>query len=136
MNNWTITGRIGQDAEIRYTSGGKAVCSISIAVDRRWKKAADGEKPQPLWVRVTFWDKFAESLAPHLLKGTVVAVSGEADLDEFESHGEKRTQIVIRSVRDFSFCGGSKKADSGQTAPASTTSAPAGPEIADEDITF
>lgn len=134
MNNCTFVGRLGQDADLRYTGGGDAVCSVNIAIDRRGKK--DGEKQEPLWIRATFWRKFAESLAPHLKKGSMVSVSGAIDLDEWEGRdGGIKTQIVIRSVQNFSFCGSKRDSDGGEPAQ---RPAPRGgsPEISDEDIPF
>ena len=33
INVFTFVGRLGQDAELRYTQGGKAVASFSCAVN-------------------------------------------------------------------------------------------------------
>lgn len=60
-------GRIGRDAELRYTPNGDAVCSVPVAVDYG-RKGQDGNKPTQ-WYEVTLWDKQAEGLAPYLLKG-------------------------------------------------------------------
>jgi len=63
-------GRIGRDAELRYTPNGDAVCSVPVAVDYG-RKGQDGNKPTQ-WYEVTLWGKQAEGLAPYLLKGKQV----------------------------------------------------------------
>ena len=72
MNVLTITGHLGRDAEVRYTANQKAVCSFSVPM-----KSGYGDREQTDWVSCSFWGQRGESLAPHLLKGTLVAVSGE-----------------------------------------------------------
>ena len=63
-------GRIGRDAELRFTPSGDAVCSVPVAVDYG-RKGQDGNKPTQ-WYEVTLWGKQAEGLAPYLLKGKQV----------------------------------------------------------------
>ncbi|WP_010486854.1 single-stranded DNA-binding protein [Pseudomonas sp. S9] len=65
-------GRIGRDAELRYTSGQNptAVCSIPVAVDYG-RKGEDGNKPTQ-WYEVTRWESKAEALATYLTKGKQV----------------------------------------------------------------
>lgn len=64
--------RLGQDAELRRTAGGTAVCNLSLA----WnfgKKGDDGKRPSQ-WVEAALFGERAESLAPHLKKGTSLFV--------------------------------------------------------------
>jgi len=70
-------GRIGRDAELRYTSGQnpKAVCSIPVAIDYG-RKGQDGKKPTQ-WYEVTLWGKQAEVLAEYLTKGKQVFFTGK-----------------------------------------------------------
>ena len=44
-------GRIGRDAELRYTPNGDAVCNIPVAVDYG-RKGQDGKRPTQ-WYDVT-----------------------------------------------------------------------------------
>ena len=60
-------GRIGRDAELRFTAAGDAVCSVPVAVDYG-RKGQDGKKPTQ-WYEVTLWGKQAEGLAEYLTKG-------------------------------------------------------------------
>lgn len=121
MNSVTFVGRLGGDAEQRYTTGGTAVSGFSLAVDRQKK---DGQKQPPIWLRVTLWGKQAESLTQYLTKGKQVAVQGELDVREYtDKSGEKRTSVEIQGRQITLLGGGDAK-----PAPANTPS--------DEDIPF
>ena len=70
----TDFGRIGRDAELRFTANGDPVCSIPVAVDYG-RKGQDGKKPTQ-WYEVTLWGKQAEGLAEYLTKGKQVFFTG------------------------------------------------------------
>jgi single-strand DNA-binding protein len=92
MNIFTFTGNLGGDAETRYTAGGTAVCSFSVAV-----KAGFGDKAHTSWVRCNLWGKRAEGgLVPYLVKGQQVCVSGELDVREWEKDGAKNKSVEVR----------------------------------------
>lgn len=67
-----ITGRLGRDAQIRYTANDKAVCNLAVAVNYGQKE--DGKYPTQ-WYDVSLWGKQAESLAQYLIKGTVLCLT-------------------------------------------------------------
>jgi single-strand DNA-binding protein len=67
MPTLSDVGRLGRDAEIRYTPGGDAVCNLALACEYG-RKGTDGKKPTQ-WIDATLWGKQAEALAPYLLKG-------------------------------------------------------------------
>ena len=71
-----IVGRLGRDAELRFTPQGKAVANFSLASDTGW-----GEYKTTMWTRVSVWGNQAESLTPYLVKGKQVLVSGEMQVD-------------------------------------------------------
>ena len=68
-------GRIGRDAELRYTQDGTAVCGVPVAVDYG-RKGQDGRKPTQ-WYEITLWGKQAEGLAQYLTKGKQIFFTGE-----------------------------------------------------------
>lgn len=90
-------GRIGRDAELRYTQGGDAVCSVAVAVDYG-RKGQDGKKPTQ-WYEVTLWGKQAEGLAPYLLKGKQVFFTGtDLHIEQFQkSDGSQGVKLVCRA---------------------------------------
>lgn len=134
MNIGHFAGRAGQDAEIRYTPGGKAVASFSIAIDQG--KNTQNEKRPPLWVKATLWEKKAEALAQYIHKGDMVIVAGPVSIEQWTTqNNEQRAQIVV-TVRDFTFGGSAKGSDGGEQRP-SVAQPPAFPApISDDDIPF
>lgn len=69
MPQLTDIGRIGRDAELRYTPSGDAVCNLALACD--YGRKVDGKRPTQ-WVDATLWGKQAEAMAPYLIKGQQV----------------------------------------------------------------
>jgi len=70
-------GRLGRDPEMRYTPEGKAVTSMSIAVDDGF-----GDKKSTIWIKASLWDKPAENAAQYLQKGDRVLVEGHLAYDK------------------------------------------------------
>ena len=94
VNHVILIGRLTKDILLKYTSGGMAIGSFSIAVNRRTKK---GEQ----WVEeasffdVSLFGKSAEGLAQYLTKGKQVAVEGELRQDRWEQDGQPRSKVTI-----------------------------------------
>ena len=75
MNRVILIGRLARDPEIRYTQSGKAFCRFTIAVDRRFSRAAQQEGQQTAdFIPVTCWEKLAEICGNNLTKGRRVGV--------------------------------------------------------------
>ena len=55
INQVILVGRITRDAELKYTASGTALCSFSIAVNRRLKKA-DQWVDEASFFDLTLWD--------------------------------------------------------------------------------
>ena len=125
MNRWIFTGNLGGDAELRFTNKGIPVAGFNVAVVSGY-----GENKATTWARCSLWGKRAESLAPYLNKGTLVAVSGEVTLREYESKGSKGTSLDVR-VDELTLLGGRQVQSSG---PRQDQQAPQQAEIQQEDF--
>jgi single-strand DNA-binding protein len=80
----TVVGNLSRDFELRYTAGGRAVASSSIASARRFKKADSQEWEEVTsWVNVTCWAEMAEHATQSLPKGTRVIVQGRFEEREY-----------------------------------------------------
>lgn len=133
MNVITIAGQLGRDIEIRYTPNGKAVGNFSVA-------DSQGRDKPTIWWNCQIWDKRAEALAPYLLKGQAVTVTGAVSEREYEKDGQKRKAMDVR-VTDVALQGGKPEAaPAPRQAPAPKAAAPAksasGFEDMDDDIPF
>ena len=82
MKNAMIIGRITKDAELvtrKVNSVDTPVCNFNVAVNTLTSKLdAQGQRIQLTdYYRVTLWRNFASAMAPNLLKGRRIAVSGK-----------------------------------------------------------
>jgi single-strand DNA-binding protein len=112
MNIYTFTGGLGRDCEQRFTPKGDAVTSFSVAVNSGY-----GDKAVTSWINCNLWGKQAESLAPYLLKGTKVAVSGEFTLRPYTTKdGLEKTSADVR-VNSLTLLGSKDGAMARDSAP-------------------
>ena len=101
LNNYSFTGRLGKDAEVKFLQNGTAVWSASIGTGYGY-----GDNKGTNWLRVSVFGKRAESLGKlDLAKGTHVAIAGELRLREYEKDGEKRWAHEV-TANDVTLLGG------------------------------
>ena len=100
VNKVILVGHLGRDAETKFTPGGAAVTSFSVATSRRWKDQQSGEwKEETDWHNVILWR--SENLANYLLKGKQVYVEGRISNRSYDDKdGNKRyiTEVVADEV--------------------------------------
>ena len=77
----TIVGNLGRDPEMRYTQSGQAVCSFSVATNRRWTGSDGQQQEETVWFRVSTWGKRAETCNQYLNKGRLVLCEGRLTVD-------------------------------------------------------
>jgi len=84
-------GRVGQDAELRFTASGTPLVNVSVLVQD--SKAADGAGQ---WVRVGHFGDDAEDLVPRIVKGAEVYVEGRLKLNTWQaSDGTPRSGLNV-----------------------------------------
>lgn len=100
VNKVILVGRLGKDAETKYTPAGVAVSKFSVATSRRWKDQTSGEwKEETDWANVVLWRQ--ENVAPYLTKGKQVYVEGRLQTRSYEDKdGQKKysTEVVADEV--------------------------------------
>lgn len=131
MNVFTFSGRLGRDAEVRYTPSGTAICSFSVANDTGY-----GDNKRTQWIDCALFGKRAEGGLPqHLTKGAHVVVSGEVTLNTYAKRdGSQGASLQVR-VNDVDLIGGKGEQRQQKREPAQQ---PAGEPAADfdDDIPF
>ena len=75
VNRVILVGNLGRDAELRYTPGGAAVATLSLATSEVFKDKEGQRKEQTEWHRVVVWGKTAETLNEYLTKGRQIYLS-------------------------------------------------------------
>ena len=100
MNVYTFTGNLARDAKINSTEKGDSVGSFSVGVTSGY-----GDKAVTNWINCSLWGKRADSLAPYLMKGQGVAISGELSLRKYKSKdGTEGASMEVR-VADVTLIG-------------------------------
>jgi single-strand DNA-binding protein len=65
-----VVGTVTKDPEMKYTPEGKAVTTIDVAYNEYVGKSDDqASATVPMWIRLTAWEKDAETLNNYLHKG-------------------------------------------------------------------
>lgn len=112
VNKVILVGRLGQEPDMRSTTNGQQVCSLSIATSETWIK--DGNKQEKTeWHRVILWGSLAENARKYLKKGRLVYIEGKLQTRFWEDQqGQKRytTEIIGQSMQ-FLESNGDKKTD-------------------------
>jgi single-strand DNA-binding protein len=96
MNQLTIIGFTGQDADVHYTANGTAVTTFSVATKESWKNDKAEWQSRTDWHRVVTFGKLAEYTRT-LPKGTHVMVQGSLRSREYESDGVQRRIFELRA---------------------------------------
>lgn len=96
-NFCSLTGNLTRDPELRFTTGGRAVCSFGLAVNRRWKnKAGDGWDEETSFFNIVAWGDMAENVATSLTKGSRVTCTGRLQQRSWETpENEKRSVVEL-----------------------------------------
>lgn len=114
MNKVILIGRLAADPELKYTQGGKAVASFTLAVDRPYKREGG---PDADFFRCTCWAGQAEALCRYMKKGGQLAVEGEGRIDAYtDKEGVKRYPFTVNAAR-VSFLG-NKRSGGGESSGA------------------
>ena len=100
VNKVILVGNLGRDVEIRYTSGGTAVATLSLATTDVWTDKGGQKQEKTEWHRVVLWGKTAETLQEYLLKGRQIYVEGRLQTRQWDDRdGNKRYTTETRADR-------------------------------------
>lgn len=94
-----VIGRLGNDAETKYTPNGQMVLELSIAVNDDPKN-----REKTTWVRVSVWGRQAEALDGlaqngALQKGHLVSVSGRTQIRTYQGN-DGQTKVSVELTAD------------------------------------
>ena len=102
INKVILVGNLGQDPEVKYTAGGAAVTTLSLATSDSWKDKETGtDQERTEWHRVVLWRRLAENAAQYLKKGSKIYIEGQLQTRKWEQDGQTRyaTEIVARDMQ-------------------------------------
>ena len=141
INKVIIVGNLGQDPEIKYTAGGAAVTTLSIATSDSWKDKDSGmDQERTEWHRVVLWRRLAEIAGEYLKKGSKVYIEGQLQTRKWEQEGQTRytTEIKARDMQFLDSRGSSNTSSTQKSSEMNDQSAADVPDSAidDDDIPF
>jgi len=138
VNKAILIGNLGKDPELKYTPGGQAVATFSLATTDRWT-GQDGQKNErTVWHNIVAWGKQAELVKEYLHKGRQVYIEGRIDnrsYDKKDGSGKGYiSEVVLQNIQFL----GSKSEASSSSASADAPSAPPpeGSAGGDDDLPF
>lgn len=122
MNKVILMGRLTRDPDVRYTAGESptAIARYTLAVDRRFRRNADGEQTADFIGCVAF-GKGAEFAEKYLRQGTKIVVTGRIQTGNYTNKEGQKVYTTDVIVEDQEFAE-SKGAGNNNAAP---TPAPA-----------
>lgn len=100
MNHVQLIGRLTKNPELRYTSQGVGVATFNLAVQRNYSDN-NGER-QTDFIQCISWRKLAETIANHLVKGSLIACEGRIQTRNYENQQGQRvyvTEVVVNEVQ-------------------------------------
>lgn len=103
INKVILVGNLGNDPEVRYSQGGSAITTCSIATSESWKDKQTGEAQERTeWHRVKFFGRLAEIAGEYLKKGRQVYIEGSLRTEKYtDKNGVERysTDIIANEMQ-------------------------------------
>ncbi|HQZ62184.1 MAG TPA: single-stranded DNA-binding protein, partial [Dokdonella sp.] len=114
VNKVILVGNLGADPEVKYTAGGTAVCTLSVATSESWKDKQTGEQQERTeWHRVKMFGRLAEIAGEYLKKGRQVYVEGSIRTEKYtDKEGIQRYSTDIIG-NEMQMLGGNEGGGSG-----------------------
>ena len=100
FNKVILIGNMTADPELKQTTGGTSVCSFTIAVNRRFAKAEQGQQNVD-FINIVTWRQSAEFVCRYFKKGNPILVCGQLQTRSWtDAQGQKRyaTEVVADEV--------------------------------------
>jgi len=106
LNKVMLIGNLTRDPELRVTPKGTAICTFSLAVNRKFKDESGGEREEVTYVDIEAWGKSGENISKYCTKGRPLFVEGRLRLDQWEDKTTKEKRSRMKVVcENFQFLG-------------------------------
>ena len=150
INKVILIGNLGNDPDVRYTSGGSPIANVSLATSESWRDKETGDMQERTeWHRVVFFSRLAEIVSEYLRKGSKVYVEGRLQTRKWQDRdGNDRytTEIVANEMQmldsrgateEFAGASAPVRKQAATKAPVQQENSPGnGGEFVDDDIPF
>ena len=145
VNKVILVGNLGNAPDVKYTQGGTAITTLSVATTSQFKDREGNRQEKTEWHRVKLFGKLGEIAGEYLKKGRQVYIEGRLSQREYtDREGNKRTSLEVNGT-DMQFIGsrgdemaaGASGGNRGASqAPSRENPPPANDTIGDDDIPF
>jgi len=100
LNKVMLIGNVGNDPEIRATSGGARVAKLSLATNRSWSDRSGQQQEKTEWHRLTFFGRLVDIVEQWVKKGDRLYVEGRIEYSQTEGDGGTKywTDIVVSEM--------------------------------------
>ena len=100
LNKVMLIGNVGNDPEIRATSGGARVAKVSLATNRSWSDRSGQKQEKTEWHRLTFFGRLVDIVEQWVKKGDRLYVEGRIEYSQTEGEGGTKywTDVVINEM--------------------------------------
>jgi single-strand DNA-binding protein len=146
LNKVMLIGNLTRDPELRVTPKGTAICTFSLAVNRKFKTDAGGDQEEVTYIDIEAWGKSGENISKYCTKGRPLFVEGRLRLDQWEDKNTKEKRSRMKVVcENFQLLGGKRDGNQGGSnsekepnphQDRSPQPRPAAQENLDEDVPF
>ena len=97
FNKVILVGNMTADPELKQTTSGASVCSFSIAVNRRFTKAEQGQQTVDFF-NIVAWRQTAEFVSRYFKKGNPILVCGQLQNRSWDDkQGQKRYTTEVQA---------------------------------------
>ncbi|MBO7304473.1 MAG: single-stranded DNA-binding protein [Clostridia bacterium] len=120
FNKVILIGNMTADPELRQTATGLSVCSFTIAVNRRFSKADQGQQNVD-FINIVAWRQQAEFVSRYFKKGNPILICGQLQTRTWTDNQNQKRYATEVQADEVSFV--TSAAQSGaQSAPAANGS--------------
>jgi single-strand DNA-binding protein len=138
LNKVTLIGNLGNDPEVRSTTGGNRVATFSLATSRSWNDQSGAKQEKTEWHRCVVWNTKGSTLADivekYVKKGDKLYVEGRIEYRQWQDKENQTRYSTEINVREMIMLGSGKGGGGGdfdsdsapRRAPSSAPKAKAG----------
>jgi single-strand DNA-binding protein len=100
LNKVMLIGNLGKDPELRYTSGGIAVATFTLATNETRKDADGNPQEKTEWHNIVAWRKLAEIVGEYCKKGKRLYVEGRLQYRTYDDKNTGQKRYVTEIIAD------------------------------------
>ncbi|MDA1081084.1 MAG: single-stranded DNA-binding protein [Gemmatimonadetes bacterium] len=119
LNKVTLIGNLGNDPEIRTTTGGNKVAQFSLATGRQWNSASGEKQEKTEWHKCVAWNQgsrgtgLADIIERYVKKGDKLYVEGRIEYRQYQDKENQTRYVTEVNVREILLLGGGRGGSGG-----------------------